>query len=490
MNNSIQHFLENGTIEINKVRESFAKNPKDTTALILGVQKIVNNLGLDMIQEVFNTYNQYVIDSYERKAHWDIVKHDRKKLITSMGTITYTKTLFKNRETGERAYLLDRLMGLDPHERLTEDAEARLLEEAVQTSYQKAGTETCQNEDFVSKQTVKNKIHKLEFPKEQAVGNKKVVEYLYIDADEDHISLQYQNKKGDLITNEHNRKNNCVMGKLVYVYEGVEKEAPESTRHRLINPHYFSGVYNGAGNTTLWEEVREYIEGHYDTAKIKKIYINADGGAWIKAGKDILEHAEFVLDEFHLNKYLTKLTSHLYDSAEEERSVLRELIKTGSKKSFKEEIAHILEVTEDSQQERIIESCNYILSNWSAAKVRMSERRKIVGSSTEAHVSHVLSARLSSRPMGWSRTGADKMAHLRAYKRNGGSMLELVHQQRELSKTANTEAVENDVLSLKKVLCSEKEKSSELGKYAECMRASVSYQTREKFLFRTHLAGL
>jgi hypothetical protein len=92
--------------------------------------------------------------------------------------------------------------------------------------------------------------------------------------------------------------------------------------------------------------------------------------------------------------------------------------------------------------------------------------------------------------MGWSRTGADKMAHLRAYKRNGGSMLELVHQQRKLFKTANTEAVENDVLSLKKVLCSEKEKSSELGKYAECMRASVSYQTREKFLFRTHLAGL
>lgn len=36
----------------------------------------------------------------------------------------------------------------------------------------------------------------------------------------------------------------------------------------------------------------------------------------------------------------------------------------------------------------------------------------------EGHVSHVLSDRLSSCPMGWSQTGADRMSKLRCYERN------------------------------------------------------------------------
>jgi len=35
-------------------------------------------------------------------------------------------------------------------------------------------------------------------------------------------------------------------------------------------------------------------------------------------------------------------------------------------------------------------------------------------------VSHVLSSRMSSRPLGWSKKGADQMARLRAFKYNGG----------------------------------------------------------------------
>ena len=34
-------------------------------------------------------------------------------------------------------YLLDRIIGLEKHERITEDAQARMLKEAVQTSYRR-----------------------------------------------------------------------------------------------------------------------------------------------------------------------------------------------------------------------------------------------------------------------------------------------------------------------------------------------------------------
>ena len=79
----------------------------------------------------------------------------------------------------------------------------------------------------------------------------------------------------------------------------------------------------------------------------------------------------------------------------------------------------------------------YILSNWTAAKIRLKHKDGVKGSSTEGHVSHVLSSRMSSRPMGWSVLGATKMAQLRAYYLNGGDMLELVrYQERKLPQAA------------------------------------------------------
>lgn len=46
----------------------------------------------------------------------------------------YHKTLFRNKNTGEWVYLLDRIMELEKHVRMTEDAVARILEEVVESS--------------------------------------------------------------------------------------------------------------------------------------------------------------------------------------------------------------------------------------------------------------------------------------------------------------------------------------------------------------------
>ena len=95
------------------------------------------------------------------------------------------------------------------------------------------------------------------------------------------------------------------------------------------------------------------------------------------------------------------------------------------------------------------ETAEYILSNWTAAKLRLKEKEGILGSSTESHVSHVLSDRMSSRPKGWSRKGAEKMTELRAYYLNGGDMLELVRYQK---KEKPEEEEEKDILSSAQVI--------------------------------------
>ncbi len=88
---------------------------------------------------------------------------------------------------------------------------------------------------------------------------------------------------------------------------------------------------------------------------MEKIYLNADEGSWIKAGRKQLGGITYVLDGFHLEK-----------------------------------------------SKKVEEASEYLLSNWTAARLRLKHKDRIEGSSTESHVSHSLSSRMSTRPMGWS----------------------------------------------------------------------------------------
>ena len=135
---------------------------------------------------------------------------------------------------------------------------------------------------------------------------------MYIEADENHVSLQFHEKRGDLKTNENGYKDNTVLEKLVYVHEGVEKENPKGVRNRLINAHYFAGGYPGEENKELAEEIYEYLDRTYDLEKVKKIYLSADGGSWIKGLRDRIPGVTYVLDEFHMQQYLRKMTGLLW----------------------------------------------------------------------------------------------------------------------------------------------------------------------------------
>lgn len=485
--NIIQDFFEKGIAKLIKVREEYAKHPEDFDGLVSGVRKVANEFELKFIADVLEARDEQLRESLLRKDKYVIVRKDRKELITSLGTVQFEKTLFKSKETGESEYLLDRLLGFDRHQRLSEDAKVKLLEEAVQTSYRRAGEETCINEDEVTKETVKDLLHELEFPEEAAREKKKRVPYLYIDADEDHISLQFREKKGDLRKVENGYKENTEIGKLIYVYEGIEPEAPKSARHRLINAHYFSGVYHGEKNRELWEEVYRYIDSHYEMEQIRRLYVNGDGAAWIKASKKHLEKVVHVLDEHHLDKYISQMTAHMKDSREDAADEARRIIRDGKKADFKAYCEVLKRYTEEEARlERIQVSETYLLSNWGAAKLRLIDRRTIVGCSAEGHVSHVLSSRMSSRPMGWSTRGADAMCHLRAYYANGRSLLELVRFQKKALRRRQTKEMP-EILSSHSILVSERNRNGILGKYAETMKAEVSRQISEKVYFHEHI---
>ena len=130
----------------------------------------------------------------------------------------------------------------------------------------------------------------------------------------------------------------------------------------------------------------------------------------------------------------------------------------------------------------------YVLENWAA--IRRTLRNKLVqGCSAESHVSHVLSDRLSSRPLSWSQKGADKMSKLRCYERNYGreKLLQLVRIGREERKleATGTEGISVKEIRLRDVL---KEHSDASKKYIDELQASILGETVKKtFSIRNHL---
>lgn len=484
MYKSILQFCENGIIDLDNICAGFFEDPTNIAGFVNGVREEFLRHACAYISDAFEEMDEKIRNSSLRAEHWEIVRRDQKPMLTSIGEIRYRKTLYKNKKTGERTYLLDRMLELEEGARMTEDAEAQMLEEAVQTSYRKSG-EAASILDDISKGTVKNRLHKLEFPEAEAPEEKKQVRYLYIDADEDHVPLQFFEKKGDIEPDENGRKHNRIQVKLVYVYEGIEPESPGSSRYRLIEPHYFSGVYEDKDNEKLWNEVADYIERSYDVENIERIYLNADGGGWIKGCKRRILSVTEVLDEYHINKYLTQMTSHLYDSADDGKRILQEAIRDDTKEGFKREVERIRGYAEAKDLDRIKEGEKYIMGNWMAAKIRMQKKGGVIGSSTEGHISHVLASRMSSRPLGWCKRGADRMGRLRAYYWNDGDMLELVRYQKQAHGKEGKQT-ERKVFP-REILRSSNIQHAPNGKYYDKLQHSIPAQTRKTFAIRYNL---
>lgn len=436
-----------------------------------------------------------------KSAGLKVIKKDERTLTTTFGDVKFIRRLYRDETEGKSYHLLDRFLGITRSDTMTNRAKAAVLSEAVESSYRKgAAAVDVQRQRLssaesgrynklaalVSPQTVQNLVHSLQFTSEldqPEMEAKRKVKVLFIDADEDHVKLQYLRKKGDLepARQENKYTRNCSQPRLVYVYEGVRPVNGKVHRYELINPHYIAGLYDGSydpENTTdrLWDEVWAYIDHTYDVDSLEAIYLGGDGGNWIKKGEDRIGGLLYVLDEFHLRQALNRMTSHLEDSQDDAKQDLLELICNGTKKQFEDYSLEVLLHAEpgSATAKRVEQARNYVLNAWDAAKRRLALQDDVlVGCHAESHVYHVLANRMSTRPMAWTIEGVDKMARLRAYYWNGGTMLKLVEAQPEKDDLPAAAGAENEtVLSLSKVLASEG-KSTDTQKYAERMQASL-----------------
>lgn len=128
-----------------------------------------------------------------------------------------------------------------------------------------------------------------------------------------------------------------------------------------------------------------------------------DGASWIKTGVDVLgAKCSFVLDKFHLNQSITKAIGHLGDSMPDARNAIYDSIRLQDYDSLKKVLKIATENAQSgSKKEQIRRTKVYIRNHWEAIIMPNYDQRARMGCSAEGQVSHLLSARLSSRPLGW-----------------------------------------------------------------------------------------
>ena len=400
--------------------EDFLKHLDTFSMFEESVRILTNQMAADFIGMTLSNADSLIRESGIRKRSYTVQRSRQRTLISSVGDVTFTHTLYKDQE-GKTRCLLDELIRLPDRERFTPVAEAKVLNEAEVHSYQHAAESIQTKGQTITKTTVMNKVHSIEkeIPEmEEPAMEKKLCEYLYIEADEDHIHRQKDGKE-----------QGCFIGKLVYLFEGKEEIC--NGRRKLVSPFYFGGLYAGSDqNAVLWESVDAYIQQHYDQEVLKCVYINSDGGSWIRAATNYVGKSKLVADRFHLMKYINRVARYTLDEEPITKGRFYKYIYKNKLLAAKKLLTRIKNHCEGS--ERAVEDCRtYLAGNWEYIQ-RAFHDKHVLGCSAEGHVSSVFSERMSSRPMGWSETGSDRMCRLRCFIRNYGreKVIDLVSQRK------------------------------------------------------------
>ncbi len=464
---------------LSKSEQNFITNPKDFYSLETSVKESTEAFAASFLSLVLSDINSKIENDIWRTEKYIIQRHDAKTLITSVGDVVFNNTYFRSREDGSYHYLTEELIGLDKNERFSEAAEVAILTEASKTSYEEA-TKVLPSKSKITKTTVMNKIHSL--AEEMPLGypeEKTKCEYLFIEADEDHVAEQHGRWYDKAL-------NKSFISKLIYVYE-YKMQIPEvKGRKVLMNTYYVGGVYDGSkGNEKIWDNINTYIDTYYDTEYLKNVYISGDGAPWIKAGADYINKAVLVADKFHVVQYINKAANQMLDENEIAKSEIYRMLYKKQRKAFKIYTNEMLACAKNPEPIEKLQT--FVLGNWTSV-MRTFHDKTVDGCSAESHVSHVLSDRLSSRPKGWSVVGADRMSKLRCYEKNYGreGIIYLVQYSRNQRKLART-GTDNQLVKNVKLRDIVAEHYDQSRSYIDRMQVSLPQEIRKMFCIREQL---
>ena len=389
----------------------------DIDALAASVSEDCRAAARRILETITEEMNQQLREDKEvRRVHGLVLKEkDRpRQLLTELGMLHLKRDYYWKKDSGNYIFPLDRMIGLKHYERIGGQICAKLAEQAVEVSYAKSAMIVTGG--AVSRQTVRNKILKAASPeKEPAWEGRKQVPELHIFADEDHVHMQRPEK-------EKGKKSQMVP--LITVTEGIKQE--NGGRNSTICPMHFAD--ENFNIDKLWKSAAGYIEKAYRIEDLKNIYVHGDGGSWITRGLEEFEQKKFVMDGYHFEKELKKISSRF--PKQNIRKRLSEAIRRDDKDRAESVLKSLDKYAVNKRdQKELRQFSGYLLRHWDSIVRRRSG--KLPGSCTEGQISHILSERFSRDPQGWSSRCLGKLSKLRVYVKNGGKITKKIFEEKD-----------------------------------------------------------
>lgn len=403
---------------------------EDVSSLTVAIKEFTDVLGKELFSEIAKQLDEIIFEDNKNKRQYEPVRFQEKSLITKNGKTKFERRYYKDKETGEYIYLTDAVLGIEKGERIDKKVKAEVIEKANDQSYNKSGKMVVPGLE-ISATTVMRNVRKNEWNmeiEERKEENKIKAKYIYIQVDEDHI--KEINKKG------------CTISKIVTIFtrkrtltkpDRIDKV--QQVRKELVDKFTFSGLYKD--NQKLWEDVSYYIDCTYKKDEIENIFIMGDGATYIKAGVDWIDKSVFVLDLFHLEKYINHLNydeylkNKLQEAIDQYDPISTENIMNEAIKKIKQEIKEDEQLGRNTTRlnnrlKKIENTKTYLMNQWSGIEAHDKYKDKLTGCCQEGQVHHTLSERMSTDAKVWCEEGIDEMSQLRAFTQNGGNIYQKI----------------------------------------------------------------
>ena len=405
-------------------------NGDDVSSLTGAIKEFTDNLGKELFSEIVTQIEKIVFEDSKRKNQYEAVRFAEKSLITKNGKAKFERRYYKDNETGENVCLTDKILGIDKGERIDKKVKAELIQKASDQSYSKSG-KLVVPEMEISATTVMRNVRKNEWKMditERKEEEKIKAKNIYIQVDEDHI--KERGKKG------------CTISKIITIYTRKRTLTKEEriaevkqVRKELVDKFTFSGLYKDTQE--MWEDVAYYIDCTYKKDEIETAFVMGDGATYIKAGTEWIAKSVFVLDTFHLEKYINHLNydenlkTKLQEAIDQFDPISTENIMNEAIRKIKEEIKEDEQLGRNTKRlenrlKKIEETKTYLINQWQGIEAHDIYKDKLTGCCQEGQVHHTLSERMSTDAKVWCEEGIDEMSQLRAFTQNGGDIYQKI----------------------------------------------------------------
>ena len=405
-------------------------NGADVSTLTGAIKDFTDILGKELFSEIATQIENLVFEDSKRKKQYEAVRFAEKSLITKNGKTKFERRYYKDNETGENICLTDKVLGLEKGERIDKKVKAEIIQKASDQSYSKSGKLVVPDMEISSTTVMRNvRKNKWKMNLEERKEEEKIkAKNIFIQVDEDHI--KERGKKG------------CTISKIITIYTKKRTltkpdRIPEvkQVRKELVDKFTFAGLYKDTQE--MWEDVAYYIDCTYKKEEIEAAFVMGDGASYIKAGIEWIAKSVFVLDTFHLEKYINNLNYDEYLKTKLQEAI-NQFDPISTENIMNEAIKKIeQQIREDKQVERtttrwenrlkkITETQTYLMNQWQGIEAHDIYKDKLTGCCQEGQVHHTLSERMSTDAKVWSENGIDEMSQLRAFTQNGGNIYQKI----------------------------------------------------------------